>query len=357
MLIFRYLCREVFALVTVIMLVMLAILLMSQAALYLSGTANGSLSISFFGKFMLIDVPFITSYVLPFAFYFALLLAYSRFYADSEMVVMQTSGFSNRRLFFYSMSIAIVVMIIVAYLVFIANPILASERGKFSHYSEANILRTIIPGEFKVLNQGKLVLYAAKANHDKSRLQSVFFAQLDNNVDQQWRNRWTINFATEAHRVIRDNGHAYLQTANGYQYKGIPGSLNYSILQYKDYSYLLGNSISINYHGLSGVSTTQLWLQRNNVLALSEFEWRVSLVLQVLVLTLFAIPLSRVQPRQGRYAKILLAVLFYLVYVNVIFVARYLLENNMISTCLGLWWAHLFMLLLIGLYKVYHRYR
>lgn len=357
MLIFRYFCREIFIAVSSITLIMLIILLVGQAAAYLRTIANGGAAISFFSKFMLINVPFLITYVLPFAFYFGLLIVYGRFYADSEMVVMQASGFSHSRLFFYSMSIALVIMMLMAYLVFIADPTLVSKRGKILAYSKANILQTLVPGQFTVLNGGELILYAAKATHDKTHLQNVFFAQLHKTDKQPRHDQWTVNFVAEAHRVVNDNGHAYLQTTKGYLYKGIPGDLDYNILKYRDYSYLLkDDTISGDYDRLDGMPTAQLWLQRGDVLALSELEWRVSLVLEVLILTLFAIPLSRVQPRQGRYTKFLPAVLFYLVYINMLFVARYLLENNMVGAHLGLWWAHLFMLIIIGIYyaRVYH---
>ncbi len=351
MLIFRFFCREIFAVVSVIVLVVLAILLMSQAAVYLSDITYGKVAVGFFGRFMLINIPFLISYVLPFAFYFGLLFAYGRFYAESEMVVMQAAGFSNGRLFFYSMIMAIMVMVIVATLVFVVNPIVMSERGKILRYSKTHILQTIIPGQFKVLNEGKLIVYASKATHDRTRLQNIFLAQLNETTEKPSGNRWTVNFATEAYRTVHDNSDVYLQTRNGHLYKGIPGGLDYHIVSYKDYSYLLeGNTISGEYHRLDGMPTTQLWLQRGDILALSEFEWRVSLVLQVLILTLFAIPLSRVQPRQGRYAKFLPAVLFYLVYVNMLFIAKYLLENNIASTRLGLWWAHGCMLIIISMY-------
>ena len=356
MLIFRYICREVGTVVGAILLVMLVIMLMSQAASYLGGIAHGAVAVSFFGKLMLVNIPFLVGYILPFAFYFGLLLAYGRLYADSEMVVLQASGFSDRRIFVYSMFLAAIVVCIVAYLILILDPLLLSEKGKILHGSKTSVLQTVVPGQFRTLNNGELILYVSKANHDRTRLQDIFLAKLEKRGDKASHGRWAVNFVSQAKQVVQGNGYPYLQTNDGYQYRGIPGQLDYNILKYKSYSYLLKNHIdSISYNNLDGVSTAQLLLQTDNLASLSELEWRISLVLQVFILTLFAIPLSRVQPRHGRYAKFFPAVLFYLVYANMLFVAKYLLENGKVSMSIGLWWAHLVMFAIVMLYyaKVY----
>ena len=351
MLIFRYICREVMLVVSAIVLIMLIILLMGQATNYLGKIAHGAVAARFLAEFIVLNIPFLISYILPFAFYFGLLLAYGRFYADSEMVVLQASGFSTRRLFFYSMIPALLVMIIVAYLILILNPKLISMQGKLLESAKANILQTVIPGQFKSINNGKLILYVSKIANDKKHLQNVFVAQLDRLGKHSNENRWAVNFITSASQVVGDKGHSYLQTADGYQYRGVPGALDYSILKYKKYNYLIkDNSGSVKYDRLDGMRTSELMARTNDVNALSELEWRISLVLQVAILTLFAIPFSRIQPRQGRYAKFLPATLFYLLYINLIFIARSLLENQTINARLGLWWAHLVMLVIVLLY-------
>ncbi|PRI67840.1 Lipopolysaccharide export system permease protein LptF [Haemophilus influenzae] len=48
--------------------------------------------------------------------------------------------------------------------------------------------------------------------------------------------------------------------------------------------------------------------------AKAELHWRITLILAVPLMALIAVPLSRVNPRQGRFAKILPALLLYLIY-------------------------------------------
>ena len=48
--------------------------------------------------------------------------------------------------------------------------------------------------------------------------------------------------------------------------------------------------------------------------AKAELQWRFALVLAVPLMALLAVPMSSVNPRQGRFAKVIPAVLLYLIY-------------------------------------------
>jgi lipopolysaccharide export system permease protein len=62
---------------------------------------------------------------------------------------------------------------------------------------------------------------------------------------------------------------------------------------------------------------------------------------------LLAVPASRVQPRSGRYLGLLPAVLIYIVYINLLNLARHWLELGILPQALGMWWVHGLMLLLV----------
>jgi len=68
--------------------------------------------------------------------------------------------------------------------------------------------------------------------------------------------------------------------------------------------------------------------------------------------TLIAVPLSRVNPRQGRFLKLLPAILLYMGYLTILISARGALEKGKLSPALGLWWVHV-LFLLIGLGLLY----
>ena len=68
----------------------------------------------------------------------------------------------------------------------------------------------------------------------------------------------------------------------------------------------------------------------------AELQWRLSTPLSALLLALLALPLSRARPRQGRYAKLLAALVIYAIYFNLLDVARTWVEQG---TARSIWWV------------------
>ena len=60
-----------------------------------------------------------------------------------------------------------------------------------------------------------------------------------------------------------------------------------------------------------------------------------------MVLTLMAVPLSRLRPRQGRYARVGFAIVVYLVYANLCLPAKVWVEKGELPPAIGVWWVHI----------------
>lgn len=60
-------------------------------------------------------------------------------------------------------------------------------------------------------------------------------------------------------------------------------------------------------------------------------------------MTLIAVPLSAVDPRQGRFGKMFPAILLYLGYFLLLLASRRVLADGKLPIELGLWWVHITM--------------
>jgi lipopolysaccharide export system permease protein len=69
-------------------------------------------------------------------------------------------------------------------------------------------------------------------------------------------------------------------------------------------------------------------------------HWRISLPLIVPIVTLLAVPLSRVNPRQGRFFHLLPAMLVYITYLGLLIVARNALAEQKVPQWIGMFWVH-----------------
>jgi lipopolysaccharide export system permease protein len=70
-----------------------------------------------------------------------------------------------------------------------------------------------------------------------------------------------------------------------------------------------------------------------------------------LILTLLAVPLSRLKPRQGRYARVGFAIVVYMVYANLLSASKVWVEKGQLAPAIGVWWVHL-LLFGFGLYLI-----
>ena len=89
---------------------------------------------------------------------------------------------------------------------------------------------------------------------------------------------------------------------------------------------------------------TELLVDDSNA-ARGELLWRIGLPVSALVLALLAIPLSYVNPRAGRSANMIIAILIYAIYNNVMSVSQAWVAQGKLSFWIGVWAGHALMLL------------
>ena len=72
----------------------------------------------------------------------------------------------------------------------------------------------------------------------------------------------------------------------------------------------------------------------------------------VFTLTLVAVPLSRVNPRSGKYSRLLPGLVLYILYANFLFVSRNWIVTSKVPIWIGMLWPHI-LVAAIGLMLIY----
>ncbi|HRE16905.1 MAG TPA: LptF/LptG family permease, partial [Rhodocyclaceae bacterium] len=88
----------------------------------------------------------------------------------------------------------------------------------------------------------------------------------------------------------------------------------------------------------------------------AELLWRIGAPLSAVVLALLAIPLSFVNPRAGRSINMLIAILIYAIYSNLLSVSQAWVAQGRLSFWIGVWAVHALMLLPV-IFLFYRRMR
>jgi lipopolysaccharide export system permease protein len=84
----------------------------------------------------------------------------------------------------------------------------------------------------------------------------------------------------------------------------------------------------------------------------AEFQWRISTGFSTVLLGLLGIPLGVTTSRQGKYAKVFVAVIIFAIYYNTVAVAKTWMEQGLVGAFPGVWWPQfLLALLLVELFR------
>jgi len=353
LIVFRYLSREVLVTLSAVSAVLLVIIMSGRFIKYLAQAAQGILDPSVLFLIMGFRLPGFLQLILPLGLFLGFLLAYGRLYLDSEMTVLSATGMSQQRLFLYSLAPATVVALLVAWLSMGLAPQGVTQVARILNQQEAlTEFDTLVPGRFQSMRNGSRVTYTRDLSEDRTELGGIFIS--DKRVSRAGDKDRGISVlvAESGRQEVQPDGSRYLILENGYRYDGNPGQADYRVIQYDTYGVLLPKpSVAADISEREAIPTSQLIGSEDSRLQ-SELQWRLSLPLLVFIITLMAVPLSRVNPRQGRFLKLLPAILLYMTYLGLLVAARSALDKGRIPPYLGLWGVHL-LFLLIGLALLY----
>ena len=348
MIIERYLFKELTSTLLAVTSVLFLIFVSSWFARLLGKVAAGSLQVDV--VFLLLALKSIDALMilLPLSFYLAVLLAFGRLYKDSEMTAMLACGVSITRVTKLVFWVGLGFAVIVAAVSFYYGPWAKTERYKLQEEMSASSgLEAISAGQFRELGDGGVVFYAERLSDDGDRMENIFIQGL---------RQGNLNLVVAAHgsQISGPQGGRYLLLENGHRYEGVPGEADFRIIKFAQHQVLVQQPAAVFRSDVtSAIPTMTLW-QSAKPHELAELQWRISMPLSALLLALLAVFLSRTNPRQGRYAKFFLGIIVYVLYSNLLGVAKTWVERGKVEPWLGVWWVHLLLLIVIIVLMVQH---
>lgn len=351
MIVFRYLSREVLVTLSAVSAVLLVIIMSGRFIKYLAQAASGALDPGVLFLIMGFRLPGFLQLILPLGLFLGILLAYGRLYLESEMTVLAATGMSQQRLLAITLAPAALVALLVAWLSFSLAPQGAAQFSVLINKQDSlTEFDTLVPGRFQSLRDGTRVTYTQELSEDRTQLGSIFISERRLAGEKGKDSGITVLVAEKGRQEVRPDGSRFLVLENGYRYDGNPGEANYRAIQYDTYGALLPKpEISAEVTERDAIPTSELF-GNDTPRYQAELHWRLSLPILVFIVTLMAVPLARVNPRQGRYLKLLPAILLYMAYLTILIAVRGALEKGKLPMALGMWWVHaLFLLIGLGL--------
>jgi len=343
--VFRYLIRQIMVSMLAVSGILLLVFMSGRFIKYLGNAAEGEIPAGVLFSIMAYRFPGFLELILPLGLFIGILLAYGRMYLESEMTVLFACGVSDRQLLAKTLAGCLPVMLVVGSMSLFVSPWgMKKVEAIFNEARTATEFEMLAPGRFQDFSSGGRVTYTETLSDDKRQLQGVFIAE----YGQEGQGVTLITAETGSQLVDQATGSRFLILENGGRYQGIPGQLNYNETRFDAYGLKVLSGDAGSKKLEEGVSTIALW-RSDNPEDRALLHWRFSLPLIVPIVTLLAVCLSRVNPRQGRFFHLLPAMLVYITYLGLLIVARDALADGKVPEWVGMLWVH-FLFLALGVW-------
>lgn len=279
-------------------------------------------------------IPYALTILLPLAGFLAVLATLTRLYRDNELAVLRTSGLGELDLIRPILSYAIPLMVVLAALsLFIAPLARKIAQEQIDRANQTVAVAGLEPGRFIELRASKTVVYTGRYDKAARRMAEVF-------VWRQDEDGKTILVRAQEGRVSWSEGSSRLVLDRGQRIDLLPDQSGILRARFERAEVVLPENLNRRESpSLEAVPTLELW-QRPGLDARAELELRLGLPLQAVVLLLLAIPLARSAPRRARYDRIVIAILLYVLYTNLLAIAQGWLALGQTPTWLGTAWVH-----------------
>ncbi len=330
----RYVLREVAIALAGVTIVLLAILVSYQLARILGVAAERGFPHDI--VFALIGLTTLENLMVlvPISMLLAAMLALGRLYHESEMAAVRACGIGPARLYLPVYALAVPVALALAWLTFVVGPEArngAEElRGRGLRDAQFGLLA---PGSFRTYADGKAVFYAEESGAD-GRLIHVFMQHLAGD-------RIEVATAAWAEQKVLQGGRTQVVVLHdGERIEGVPGQAGFRRIRFAEHGIPVVVPEAGEGRTVPERKPTRELLGSSSLVDIAELQRRVSLPIMVLVLGLVAVPLSALRPREGRYARVAIAILLYFLYANLLSAAQVWIEKGRIPPAVGTWWVH-----------------
>ncbi len=338
MIVFRYLIREVLKAQIAVLLVLLAIFISQHFVRVLADASDGEFPASLVFTLLGLNLPYLAVLVIPLSLFLGILLAHGRMYADSEMTVFHGVGVSEWYITRVTLLIAVANMFVTLGISVYVTPWAEEKQNQVLEHAQSEAgLAAITQGRFQTSPNGRAVLFVERIGRS-NQLDKVFVAQLPDPEDESGLSNIVV---AQGGKVVEDDtGGQRLQLNDGVQYQATPKQVDFQIIEFDGYQMQIKEQeVNERRRKLSALPINEL-MAIDGPEATAEFHWRLAIPLAIPLMTLIAVPMARVNVRQGKFAKMFPAILLYLGYFGLMIAGRKALEDGVIPEYLGMWWIH-----------------
>ncbi|WP_437615116.1 LPS export ABC transporter permease LptF [Erwinia sp. V71] len=341
MIIIRYLVRETLKSQLAILFILLLIFFCQKLVRILGAAVDGEIPTNLVLTLLGLGVPEMAQLILPLSLFLAILMTLGRLYTESEITVMHACGLSKSVLVKAAMILMLFTALVAAVNVVWLSPWSARYQNEVTQNAKANPgAAALAAGQFQQSSDGNSVLFIE--NVKGNQFGHVFLAQLRPSGNA----RPSVVLADSGHIDQRRDGSQVVTLDKGTRFEGTALLRDFRITDFQNYQAIVGYKTATIDPNDADQATFSDLLKSDTPRFHTELHWRLTLIFSVLVMALMVVPLSVVNPRQGRVLSMLPAMLLYLIF----FLLQSSLKSNSakgkIDPAVWMWLVNLFYLAL-----------
>jgi len=333
----KYIAKELLTVFLSVYFVLLIIVLSTEVVHLLKWVSQGRIPISAFLSYLGNSLFEFSVVLIPLSLLMGILLAFGRLYSDSEMAAIMSAGIGPLQWYKPLMLIAIPATLLLFALLAYVKPVITYQRALIkAEIRSQSQLDTLLIGQFNRAGKGGGVLFLESVSspeaEDGDQISNVFYQHFRDNTSY-------VDLAESTSSFYNDEGHRYMMMHNGTHYVGNAGEASFKIIKYKDYGVHIDVKQVKARQSVKSKSLAELWGSTNPAYQ-AELQWRFTIPLATIIVAFMALPLSHTDPRSGRYSKLVVALIIYLLYSNLLGVGKTWIAQEKIPVWIGTWWVH-----------------
>lgn len=338
----KTLVREFANTALAVFFVLLGITLTTQLVKLLGQAAAGAITST--GVLALLGFTLVSylGVLLSLTAFIAVLSTLTRSYRDSEMVVWFASGIPLTKWLRPVLAFALPLVAVIALLSLVLAPWAVSRSEDLRRMMDSrDDVSTVVPGMFRESNRADRVFFVEEVSDSDNMVGNVF-------VSSNQHQKLGVMVARRGYQETADNGDRFLVLLHGRRYEGTPGTPEYSVYEFERYAMRVESGEARARAPTTKTASTADLVRVSDSRNLAELFWRVGLPVSALILSLLAIPLSFVNPRAGRSMNLVLALLIYTTYSNLLSIVQAWIAQSKFTFITG-FAVHLMMLAVLAI--------
>ncbi|MGQ5522366.1 LPS export ABC transporter permease LptF [Chitinimonas sp. PSY-7] len=331
----RAMLREFTGMAAGVFFVLLAIVVVTRGAKLLGLAAGGSVAseavVALLGFILLSIVPWLLSLTA----FITVLMTLTRAWRDREMDIWFSAGQPLTAWIRPVLMFAVPLALLSASLSLGMTPWAKQKSREYrEQLATRDDMSALAPGMFKESARSDRVYFIENYSGEGGAARNIFVQSTES--DQQ-----TVTVAAEGYLLSHPDGERILVLQNGRRYEGTLGMPSYRIVEFNEARIRVEEGDHRAVSTSTEAKTTLALMGSDKPEEEAELAWRIAIPISLVLLSLVAVPLAYVNPRVGRTFNLLIAVLLFSIYVNLINLAQSWIAAGRLSAWVGMWPVHL----------------